>query len=91
MKKKDFPEDSNRIEKASKTQKRMYRMKRNNNLSVDGNNIDLFNNSIRDIKIQREAVQPMLNNVYKTYNTDNTEIDPWLYFYDNLNINKNKH
>ena len=91
VKKKDFPEDSNRIEKASKTQKRMYRMKRNNNLSVDGNNIDLFNNSIRDIKIQRKAVQPILNNVYKTYNIDNTEIDPWLYFYDNLNINKNKH
>ena len=91
VQKKDFPEDSSRIEKASKTQKRMFRIKRINNLSVDGNNINLFSNTIRDIKIQKSPGQPMLYNVYKTYNTDNNEVDPWLYFYDNFNVNKNKH
>jgi hypothetical protein len=91
VQKKDFPEDSNRIENASKTQKRMYRIKRINNLSVDGNNVDLFSNTIRYIKLQRSPGQPMLYNVNNTYNADSTAIDPWLYFYDNFNVNKNKH
>ena len=81
--KKDFPEDSSRIEKAARTQKRIYRVKRINNLSVDGNNnIDFINNYIKNIKLQRSPKQQMQYNVY------NTDIDPWHYFYDNFNINK---
>ena len=85
--KKDFPEDSMRYEKISKTQKRIYRIKRINNLSVDGNNIDLINNYIKGIKNKRTSEQQMGYNVLNT----EVEIDPFLYFYDNFNINKIGH
>ena len=76
----DFPEDSIKIEVKEKNPQKKN-IKRINNMSVDGNNIDINNNFGNYIKIIKSPVST---------NISNEEIDPWLYFYNNNNKKNNE-
>ena len=77
--KKDFPEDSIRVEKNAKTQLREYRNKRLNNMSVDNNDFNLLDCFGKGIKIIKSPNQPL----------NCEEFDPWLFFH-NSNEEYNK-
>ena len=59
------PEDTIRIEKTARTIKRDFRIKKNNNMSVDENSSEFLNDFIKDMKIQKNyPVQPIQLNIF---------------------------
>lgn len=70
----DSPEDSKKFEMTERIQQKRNKLKRINNMSVDGNNFE-FEKCMNEIKFPNQSKE---------------EIDPWLYFYDHNKKNNGK-